>query len=76
MTIPRNDEATEQQEPTAGTITLGGCLALPNKVNMHIPFKPATPLLNMDLRETLARYKSVGSALSILAKTGNNPTVH
>lgn len=52
----------------AGTTTLGICLALPNRVKMHIPFKPAIPLLNIYLRETLVRYMSVDSTLSILAK--------
>lgn len=50
----------------AGTTMLGICLALPNK-EAHT--RQATiPLLNIYLRETLARYMSVDSTLSILAK--------
>lgn len=72
----RNEVAVEQQQAPrtlleggcAGTITLGNGLALPNKVNMHIPFKPAVPLLNRHLRET--------SAPPTLAKTGNHPDVY
>lgn len=49
-------------------------VTLPNKVNMHIQASNSTSK-NVYLRETLAMYKSVDSAMSVLATTGNNPNV-
>lgn len=60
----------------AGTSALGQRLALPNRVTVYTPFKPAIPLRSMYPRKPSARYKSVDSTLSVLAKTGNDPNVH